>query len=171
MDNRRADELIRMVGQGDMTALEELYNSLSRGVYALVMTIVKNTSAAEDIMQDTFVRVYNAAPDFKANGAGVAWIMRIARNLALNAVTAKKILPEDSLAAMPSSVTAENSAIDRVMINRALDKLTEQEREIVTLHAVVGMTLGEIAKLTDQPLGTVKWRHSAALKKLRSYLD
>ena len=171
MEQKYADILICRTGQGDMTAFEELYNQLSRKVYAFAMTIVKNSAVAEDIMQETFVRVYNAASDFKGSGSGVSWIMRIARNLAYNALSRRQAEPEENIDTEKSSDNTECSVIERIAVEEAMDTLDENERQIITLHAVVGMRLHEIAQIMDQPLGTVKWRHSAALKKLRNILD
>jgi len=168
MENRRADELIRRIGHGDMQALEELYKDLSRAVYGFVFSIVKNRTAAEDIMQDTFVRVYNAASAFRASGSGVSWVMRIAHNLSINAV--KKKSTEEFADLQKTAEDTANTAIDRTLINSALEKLSETERKIVVLHAVSGLTLSEIALVLDEPLGTVKWRHAAALGKMRKIL-
>lgn len=171
MEQKYADILICRTGQGDMTAFEELYNELSRKVYAFVMTIVKNPAAAEDIMQDTFVRVYNAAADFKGSGSGISWIMRIARNLAYNTLARKQAEPEEKIDSEKTSDSTENNVVERIVIQQAMKSLDDNERQIITLHAVVGMKLHEIAKIMEQPLGTVKWRHSAALKKLRNILE
>ncbi len=170
MDNKTADLLIRKTGQGDMNAFEQLYNELSKGVYALALSIVKNKSAAEDIMQDTFVRVYNAASGFNSSGAGVAWIMRIARNLSITAVSARISEPEEKIDEEKSYIGTEASAVDRLMLENALQALNDNERRIITLHAVTGLKLNEIANILDEPLGTIKWRHSEAMKKLRKSL-
>lgn len=171
MEQKYADILICRTGQGDMAAFEELYNGLSRKVYAFVMTIVKNPAAAEDIMQDTFVRVYNAASEFKGSGSGVSWIMRIARNLAYNTLSRRQAEPEENIDAEKSLNDTESNVLERIVIEQAMETLDENERQIITLHAVVGLRLHEIAQIVNQPLGTVKWRHSAALKKLRNILD
>ena len=70
MDNKTADRLILALAGGDMSALEALYSELAPVVYAFANSIVKNDTAAQDIMQDTFVRVYNSASSFKATGFG-----------------------------------------------------------------------------------------------------
>lgn len=171
MEQKYADILICRTGQGDMAAFEELYSQLSRKVYAFVMTIVKNPASAEDIMQDTFVRVYNAAADFKGSGCGVSWIMRIARNLAYNTLARKQTDSEEKIDAEKASDSTENNVLNRVVIQQAMQSLDDNERQIITLHAVVGMKLHEIAQIMEQPLGTIKWRHSSALKKLRNILD
>ncbi|MBE6754729.1 MAG: sigma-70 family RNA polymerase sigma factor [Ruminococcaceae bacterium] len=135
------------------------------------MTIVKNHSAAEDVMQDTFVRLYGAAGRFRAGGMGKAWIMRIARNLALNAVTRGDYPSEEPTAERASNDSTEDSAISSVMLERAMQKLGDEERQIVTLHALSGMKLHEIAAALELPLGTVKWKHSRALSVLRKELE
>ncbi len=169
IDNKAVDRLICDIAQGDMSALETLYCELAPGVYAFARSIVKDDAAAQDIMQDTFVRVYNSAASFHARGLGKAWIMQIARNLSLNAVmrTAKNE-PEDVIEDRPAGESTEDAAETRLMISAALDALTDAEREVLVLHAVSGLKLDAIAKITGEPLGTVKWRHSQAMKKIRS---
>lgn len=175
MEQYDFDSLILAVAKGDMDALETLYNISARGVFSLAFSVVRSSAAAEDIMQDTFVRVMRAAPSFKANGSGRAWIYRIARNLALNAVTRSRFdsldtLMDESGFAPPSSLSTEGEAVTNAALKAALDKLSDSEREIVVLHSA-GLKLSEIAQVLSLPLGTVKWRHAAALKSLRSELN
>ena len=171
MDNSTADLLIFKTGQGDMAAFEQLYNELSKSVYAFALSIVKNPAAAEDIMQDTFVRIFNAASGFRGGGKGIAWIMRIAHNLAISYVTAKTAEPEEKIDEEKSYNDTEASASDKIDIDAALGSLNEAERKIIILHAVSGLKLNEIAEILGEPLGTIKWRHSAALKKLKEKLS
>lgn len=171
MDNNTADALILRISQGDMSALEELYNGLSRGVYAFALSIVRDKTMAEDIMQDTFVRVFSAASAFHAKGTGISWVMRIAHNLAINSVKTRSCVPENESEKNAPTADTEGAAVERVMIKNALDRLDDAEREIVALHSVVGLTLAEISQIVGQPLGTVKWRHATALKKLRKMLE
>lgn len=169
MDNKTADRLICAVAQGDMSALEQLYSELAPGVFAFARSIVKDEAAAQDIMQDTFVRVYNSAGSFSPRGLGRAWIMQIARNLSLNAISRfDRSVPEEAAAEQAASDSTEDSAEARVMVMNALDMLSDAEREVVTLHAVSGLKLEIIARIMDEPLGTIKWRHSQAMKKFRA---
>ena len=172
MDSKAADALILRVSKGDMSALEKLYNAFAREVYAYAMTIVKDRDTAEDIMQDVFVKVWQCAGGFKAQGLGKAWIMRIARNLSLNAVTRRRDDgDEEQLETLPAPDRPEDQVVSRVAVSQALDTLTGDERQIVTLRMSSDMTLAEIAKVLGQPLGTVKWKHAEALKKLRRIKD
>ncbi len=168
MDNIAVDALILRVAAGDMSALEELYNGLADMVYGFAMTIVKNPAVAEDIRQDVFVKIYNGAGSFKSSGFGKSWIMMITRNLSLNAVSRGVTEPEDALVNMQSGDNTEQSAIINLTLRRALERLSDDERRIVTLHALSGLRLNQIADIMDMPLGTVKWKHSKALKQLKS---
>lgn len=171
MDNRTADQLIQKTGQGDKAAFEELYNGLSKAVYAFAFSILKNEAAAQDVMQDTFVRVYRHAKSFTPNGSGVAWIMRIARNLCATAASKPKHEPMEEIDRSGKNVpAAEESAVGKTQIAAALELLGESERRIITLHAVSGLTLKEISQVLDEPLGTVKWRHAQALRKMKKLL-
>ncbi len=172
IDNKRADALICALAGGDMTALEQLYSELAPAVYAFAGSIVKNDSAAQDIMQDTFVRVFNSAASFRPQGYGKAWIMQIARNLAINCVTSRTHSELDEVfSEQVSADSTEEAAEARVMISAALKKLSDAERQVVTLHAVSGLKLERIAEIMEEPLGTVKWRHSQAMKKIRAAMS
>ncbi len=176
MESREFDILIKSVAKGDSDSLEKLYNACAKGIYALAYSIVKSHAMAEDIMQDTFVRVWSSASTFTSTGNGRAWIYRIARNLSLNAVTRRKTDSLDSIAEqtgnqIASDVSTEDTAVTGHSIDHALSLLSDNEREVITLHSMSGLTLNEIAELLGIPLGTVKWRHAQALKKLRNMLS
>lgn len=172
MDNRTADLLIRRTANGDNAAFEELYSRLSGPVFAFAFSILKNEATAQDVMQDTFVRVYRHAGAFKPSGSGVAWIMRIARNLCITAAKAPIAAPvEDIDSSGRRFPSAEEHAVEKTRISQALEQLGDGERRIIILHAVSGLTLREIAEVLDEPLGTVKWRHAQALKKIKRLLE
>lgn len=171
MDNITADNLILKVAQGDMSALEQLYNGLARQVYAFAMTIVKSPATAEDIMQDTFMRVYRSAKAFHPGGSGCGWVLRIARNLAFDALAKGAEYPQELSESEADCRSTEESAVQSAALESAMDVLTPEERQVVTLHAVSGLRLNEIAAVLDKPLGTIKWYHSRALKKLRRELN
>lgn len=169
IDNKAADRLICEIAAGDMSALETLYRELAPGVFAFARSIVRDDATAQDIMQDTFVRVYNSAPNFRASGLGKAWIMQIARNLALNAVMRRQDSePQEVIEERAAGESTEDCVEARVMIDHALNVLTDAEREVVVLHAVSGLKLDAVARIIGEPLGTVKWRHSRAMKKIRT---
>ncbi len=176
MESHEFDILITRVATGDTDSLEQLYNACAKGVYALAYSFVKNHAVAEDIMQDTFVRVWSSAADFNSVGSGKAWIYRIARNLSINAVTRNRADSLDALTEkngdrLADDTSAEDTAVNSHAIDRAIAALSSKEREVIILHSISGFTLYEIASLLSVPIGTIKWRHAQALKKLRSLLS
>ena len=176
MDAHDIDRLIAGVASGDTASLEALYNQLAKSVYALAYSIVSNHAAAEDIMQDTFVRVWSAASSYTAKGFGKAWVFRIARNLALNHVTRNRTqsmdeINEESGERFASQHSVEESTVASAALEQAMMSLSANERQIITMHGLADMTLGEISELLGEPVGTIKWRHAQAMKKLRKALE
>ena len=162
LDGQAADLLILKIAAGDMSALEELYNAMYGEILGYLCSMLGgDRQNAEDLAQDTFVRVYKYAPRFAASGQGRAWVYRIAGRLALNHFGRNH----------NADAEVEDRAVNSAAVAQALAAISPEERQVVSLHAVSGLTLREIAGLLGQPLGTVKWRHAEAIRKLRAILD
>lgn len=83
LEENALDRLLQGVAGGDRDALAELYGRARTAVYALALSYLKNPTEAEDVTQDTFVQIWEKAPAYRSEGKALAWIMTIARNLAL----------------------------------------------------------------------------------------
>jgi len=167
------DGVIKAVGKGNMNALELLYDDLSKTVFALAYSILKNRELAEDAMQETFIRVKLSAGDYSSRGKGRAWVLKIARNTALNlrAKAKRETSIEEVSENKLVSESGENKLIDCVMLEAAMRVLSRDEREIVLLHTGNGMLHREISQIVGRPVGTVKWMYSKALKKLAAEIS
>ena len=164
--------LILKIAAGDMSALEELYNAMYGEILGYLCSMLGgDRQNAEDLAQDTFVRVYKYAPRFAASGQGRAWVYRIAGRLALNHFGRNHNADAELDERIPDSRNVEDRAVNSAAVAQALAAISPEERQVVSLHAVSGLTLREIAGLLGQPLGTVKWRHAEAIRKLRAILD
>jgi len=135
---------------------------------------MKNPADAEDILQETYLKIWANAGKYTAKGTPMAWIMTIAKNLALMKLREKKrhqdLEPEEwdmSFHIPDTSGTTE----DRHLLEAALNILAEEERHIILLHAVSGLKHREIAELLDMALPTVLSKYHRALKKLRKYIE
>ena len=166
------DNCILSVAGGEQAALARLYSRTRAAVYGFALSIVKNVPDAEDVLQDVFLQVWQAAGCYRPQGKPMAWLITITRNLALSRLRehgkAVTMSPEDwrlQFAALPA-VTQE----DRLTLEALLDLLGEEERQIVTLHALTGLRHREIAALLGLPLPTVLSKYNRALKKLRQAL-
>lgn len=163
------DTYISHIALGSQDALAALYQRTHAAVYGFALSILKNAHDAEDVLQDVYLQVWHGASGYRSRGKAMGWLMTITRNLALDRLrqhSRAQTLPHEEWQALPeeaSPVTAE----DRMMLEALLSVLEDQEREIVTLHALTGLKHREIAALLGLPLPTVLSKYSQALKKLR----
>ena len=164
------EPLLAGLAAGDRDSLAELYRRTRAAVYGLALSYLKNGHDAEDVTQDTFVRAWDKADQYRPQGKPLGWLLAIARNLALMKLRDRgksQDLPEDqweNLAIENPMVTLE----DRQLLTAAMAVLTDQERQVVILHAVTGLRHKEIAALLEIPLATALSKYHRALKKLKS---
>ena len=165
------DKLIVETSRGNLESLEELYKDLGSVVFALALSILKSRPLAEDVLQDTFVRVKISAGLYKPGTNGRAWILKIARNLAISAIRSNRFETiSDTIESTESDgIDFTQSKIDSLILKESLSRLSQQERQIVLLHAVKDLKHREIAEILDIPLGTALWKYRQAIKKLSNY--
>ncbi len=166
-----SDSLIERISSGDKKALTELYEEAKAAVYGFALSVLRNASDAEDIMQDTFVRIYVSAAEYKPRGKPMAWILTITRNLCLMNLRAGKRTLAESAWETPDPQDHTGTWTDRIVLNAAMTVLTDEERQIVILHAVSGLKHREIASLLCIPLSTALSKYRRALSKLRRQLE
>lgn len=162
------DRLVRRIGAADQGALSELYERIKTPVYGLALAILRDPCDAEDVMQSTFIRVWDCAGQYRPGTDARAWILKIAKNLALGQLRSRKRAGTVSLdavaeAAEPDAITP---MLDRVLLDTLLATLDDSERQIVLLHATGGYTHQEIAAVLGRPAATIRWKYSQALRKL-----
>lgn len=170
------DDCLENISKGDIQSLECLYNKLKTPVYAFALSMVRSKAAAEDILQDTFIKVYEKASLYKL-GNPKAWVLSITRNLSLDWLRRSSVVsPEDDnkllnlLDTAQSGDAAVSKIIDKMEVTSALLNINEKEREIFVLHVIGGLKHIEIAKLLEIPEGTVRWKYRRALSKLSKSL-
>ena len=167
------EALLSGIAAGSREDLAELYRRTRASVYGLALSYLKNGAEAEDVAQDTFVKVWAAAPSYRPQGKPMAWLLTIARNLALGRLrTAARI--QDLSEAQWSAFSIESDTLtadDRTVLGAALGRLSDEERHIVVLHAVCGLKHREIAQFLDLALPTVLSKYHRSLKKLKTILE
>jgi len=165
------ERLLPLVGQGDSEAFEVLYRSTEKAVYALALSILKNPHDAEDIVQETYLKVRAAAHLYVPQGKPLAWLFTITKNLCrdlLRGQSRTEAAPDGAEDDLRFSYVSDPT--DRLVLEAALKALGEEERQVVLLHAASGLKHREIARNLGLPLSTVLSRYSRALKKLQRYL-
>ncbi len=167
------EQLLLGVAAGDREALSGFYARTRTAVYGLALSYLRSGHDAEDVTQDTYLKVWDSAGTYRPQGKPMAWLLTITRNLSLMRIRSRDKVVDMSqedwnmLAVESSDVTAE----DRQVLTAALYGLTDQERRVVLLHAVSGLKHREIAQILEMPLATVLSKYHRALKKLRDLLE
>jgi RNA polymerase sigma-70 factor (ECF subfamily) len=170
------EELVGQVAQGDERALSELYDRYSRPVYATGIRLLGDAHLAEELVQDAFTKVWQQAASFDPARASFAtWLYRVTRNRAVDLNRRRQARPqsagENPLRTVPGGPEPE-AGVDGWDVARALSRIPEKHREVLTLAYFEGLSQREISQRTGVPLGTIKSRTTAALKRLhRSLVD
>ncbi|MGO9039902.1 MAG: RNA polymerase sigma factor [Steroidobacteraceae bacterium] len=165
-------ELLLAVAAGDRLALETLYLSYHRRLARFLSRFTPRYENVEEIINDTFMAVWQRAKDFRNASQVSTWIFAIAYRTALNSLRRQK-----NHAAAQNLSDCPEQAVDPVLeteiqdwLNRGLNRLPIEQRLTVELVYHMGYSLEEIAAITDSPVGTVKARMFHARQKLRQYL-
>lgn len=172
-DREELERLLLAVAGGDREAFGQLYSRTRAAVYGLVLSCLKHADDAQDVTQDAFVRIWDSAPQYRPQGKPMAWMLTVARNLALMRLRERGKSQNleggvwDAIPANAPAVTPE----DRQLLQSALARLSDRERQVVLLHAVAGLKHREIASVLQAPLATVLSQYHRALKKLKVYLE
>ena len=182
--------LLERFQRGEESAFEELFGKYREAVYAVAYKVLRDQESALDVVQDAFLRVFRKADTFRGESGFYAWVRRIALNLAIDKVRARRPentpLEEETLAqekhgSGAARMAGENPA-DEVAggelaeaLEREMAGLGEEHRMVLVLHAQEGLSYREIAEQMDCPLGTVMSRLHYARQtlagKLRRYLE
>jgi RNA polymerase sigma-70 factor, ECF subfamily len=172
-------ELVARLQRRDPQALAELYDRYGRLVYSLILRVVRDGGIAEDLVQETFLRVWNRVHGFDAEkGAIGPWLLAVARNRAIDYLRSASGRERNALefeetdhpalyTNMEHDILTSDSAR---MVKAAMEKLSPQHRQVIELAYFEGLSQTEMAERMNQPLGTVKTWVRAALKNLRNDL-
>lgn len=172
-DKGELERLLLAVADGDREAFGRLYSCTRTAVYGLVLSYLKHADDAQDVTQDVFVRVWDSAPQYRPQGKPMAWILTVARNLALMCLRERgkhQDLEDGAWNAIPANAPAVTPE-DRDVLQNALARLSDRERRIVLMHAVAGLKHRETASILRLPLATVLSQYHRALKKLKVHLE
>jgi RNA polymerase sigma-70 factor (ECF subfamily) len=174
------EDLISLVAQGDDEAFAVLYDRHVRAAYSLAYRMMGEHHAAEDLVQDAFLKVWRSATSYRADRGSVrTWLLSIVHNRGidqLRSLASRRRTQEKIEAFAPKSQPSEAFAqswrnSQREQVREALGTLPKEQLKILELAYFSGYTHVEIAELLDVPLGTVKGRMRLRLKRIKDYFD
>ena len=173
------DDLLARLQRRDPQALAELYDRYGAMVFRLILRIVGDRGIAEDLVQETFFRVWNRASALDPErGAAAPWLLAVARNRAIDYVrvhahrnksTIKVDDRENPEFFVDFPADSPNFDLAR-QVKRAFEQLSPHQRETIELAYFEGLTQSEIAERMGQPLGTVKTWMRRAFQQMREVL-
>jgi len=172
-------DLLARLQRRDPQALAELYDRYGGIVFRLILRMVRDSGTAEDLVQETFLRVWNRAGGFDGErGAVGPWLLAVARNRAIDHLRARGGRAENTIElneienpALFAAAASDPLHFDLARhVKQALGRLTPQQREAIELAYFEGMSQTEIAERMGQPLGTVKTWMRRALELMREVL-
>ena len=170
-----AADLLRRAQAGDDRAFEALYRTHVGRVFALALRLTADREDATELVQDTFVRAWEALPRFRGDSALGTWLHRITVNLVLegrraSGRRARRIFFSDDPAALERPPAAPSPA-ERVDLERAIASLPAGARMVFVLHDVEGYEHQEISRMAGIAVGTSKAQLFRARRLLREVLD
>lgn len=170
--NTIIEQCLISLAENKLEAMDKLYETISKDVYAFAISKVRDKFDAEDITQDTFIRVYENAKLYTPIGKPLAWIFTIETNVInryFNLKNRNNNIEDESILEQveDSSNIDESKEIKNDYLRKLLLNLSEIEREIISLHLVSDLKFREIAKLLNKPLSTILSKYNRAIKKLK----
>jgi RNA polymerase sigma-70 factor (ECF subfamily) len=174
------EDLISLVGDGDAEAFALLYDRHSRAAYSLAYRLMNGRQAAEDLLQDSFIKVWRSAGGYRVGRGSVrTWILSIVRNRAIDQFrsdASRRRTREEVEASTPTSYPSEAFAetwrnTQQEQMREVLKMLPQEQLRILELAYFSGYTHVEIAERLSLPLGTVKGRMRLGLEKLRNHTE
>ncbi|HXI40309.1 MAG TPA: sigma-70 family RNA polymerase sigma factor [Bryobacteraceae bacterium] len=173
-------DLAERLKRREPAAMAQLYDSYGKLAFSLIYRIVRDVGVAEDLVQETFLRVWNRAQGFDAaRGALGPWLLAVARNRAIDYIRssggkmARGALDLEYAEHPSGFVNFESDLLTRdreMRVRKAVDRLNENQKHVIELAYFEGLSQSEMAERMGQPLGTVKTWVRTALKNLREEL-
>ena len=172
-------DLVERLQRRDAEALGELYDRYGRIVYSLILRVVRDAGTAEDLVQETFLRVWNRVRAFDPEKGSIGpWLLAVARNRAIDYVRSAGGRERNAIEFEETGHPALYTDIEQDLlqsdqtrrVKAAMEKLSNHHRQVIELAYFEGLSQTEMAERLGQPLGTVKTWVRAALKTLREEL-
>ena len=176
---RSLDDLVQAVGRGDTDAFETLYERVSASVFGLIRRVLRDPAQSEEVAQEVMVEVWRTATRFDADrGSATTWIHTMAHRRAVDRVRSaqaahdrdEKVFRRDQVRAHDEVAETVETRLEHEQVRRCLARLSDLQRESVTLAYYNGYSYREVADLLTVPLGTVKTRMRDGLIRLRDCL-
>lgn len=171
INNKNKEELHQIfyeMKSGNQKAFNLLYENYNKLIYAIAFSILKHKEDSQDLVQIIFTKIYQLSKDKLPIDKENVWLYTVVKNEAINYLKKKKkqVNIDDIYLIQENDVAIENM-ISTDTYNKIIEKLSEQEREIVSLKIVGNLTFRQISNILNIPIGTIQWRYYKAMNTLK----
>ena len=170
LDGSECEKALLRIAEGDREALKILYQRMNRQIYAVAYSVLRDFSLADDVVQETYVKIIEKAFSYRKGTNARAWVLSVARNLAIDLFRKRRFEGAEETFTDPAMRFDEGAVVSSMEVKRALDTLDDEERQIITLKIYAGLRHKEIASLLGITEEASKKKYQRAVAKLRGLL-
>lgn len=168
MLNQVVDDKISLYSKGKLSSFSDLYDQYGSMVRAVLYKLC-DAADIDDLVQDSFMRIYKGLPKFKQNSSLKTWIYRVAYNVAVDDLRKRK-KPKPELEVEDTVASSASGTENRDLVHKNLKKLSEDHRTVLVLVCMEDLSLKEVAGITGVPVGTIKSRLHHAKNQMYAFL-
>lgn len=172
------EELVELLQSRSRKAFDALYTNYSDALFGVISRVITDEKLAQDILQEVFVKIWDRFDSYDASkGRLFTWMLNIARNASIDATRSKQFGKDRKTNSIENSVdiawndNSEQSKTDFIGVQKFLDQLRPEYRQLIDMIYFEGYTHAEAAEELELPLGTVKTRVRSAIIELRNNLN
>lgn len=171
MEEKEFEACVRQIQAGEKDGLKRIYQAYAGLIYTVVYDMVRQREDAQDIASDFFIRLWEKADTYRFGGKHRAWLLTIARNMAIDFLRKqKRELPMEELDTPKlQREDIADEVVESISFREVMEQLKFNEREVLNLKILGQLTFREIAGILGKPQGTVSWLYRQGIEKLRRY--
>ena len=164
------EKALAKIASGDAEALTVIHKYMNRQIYAVAYAVLQDFSLSDDVVQETYIKIIEKAFSYQKGTNARAWVLSIARNIAIDFYRKRRFECETDELEDTGLRFDESSVLSSMEVKRALDMLTDEERQIITFKVYAGLKHREIASLLGITVEACKKKYQRAAEKLREAL-
>lgn len=164
----KIEEYINEFRVANYTHFDEFYNETKKTVFFSILSVIKDTSVVDDLMQDTYIKFLENIDKYTHTSIN-AYLSTMAHNIAINYYNKEKriVHDEEIIDYIPEEKENKDMKYQYIEVMEMVSELDDISRQIVILHTINDLKFKDIAKIVDKPLGTVLWIYNKAIKELK----
>lgn len=172
MEASECDKALTHIAQGKSDALPVIHKYMERQIFAVAYSVLHDFSLCDDVVQETYIKIIEKASSYKPGTSAKAWILTVARNIALDIAKHRKFeSPDENITDDATERFDESSLVLSIQVRAALDALDDDDRQVVTLKVYSGLKHSEIAEILGISTEAAKKKYQRAIAQMKQLLE